>query len=152
MTSPPPTTSIGSCLSLDGEIARYVTGTHLSEDSELVHGVNNGQEGVDRLGLLSNHCLVHIELNVVMVEVALHGLAVKIEDIGVHDSQTTTPLLVAVRKVAACRIKDIVNEGEVVFNLLVALNVEALASLGDGGLEVRHNSTKKVWCEEVETD
>lgn len=60
-------------------------GTNLSEDTELVHGIDNTQESVNGFGLLSNHGLVDVQVDLVMIEVSLHLLAIDVEDIRVHD-------------------------------------------------------------------
>lgn len=105
--------------------------TNLSIDSELVHGINDAQQGVNGLGFLANHSLVDIEIDVVMVEIGLHLLAIQIEDVHVHDSQATTPSFVAVGKISLAGVKDAVDEGKVIFNLLVALDVKAIGGSGN---------------------
>jgi hypothetical protein len=74
----------------------------------------------------------------IVIEIGLHLLAVQIEDVHVHDSQTTTPSFVAVSKILVTGIEDVVNEGKVIFDLLVTLDVEALWGLGNRSLKVRH--------------
>ena len=99
--------------------------SYLPEDSKLGHGINDAQESVDGLCFLADHRLVDVKLDLVMVEISLHLLAIDVEDIVVHDGKAAAPSLVAGRQLAAPGIKDPINEGEIIFDLLVALNVEA---------------------------
>jgi hypothetical protein len=57
----------------------------LSDDTKLGHGVDNAQHCVHGFGLLSNHGLVDLESNAVMVKVVLQLLAIEVEDVKVHD-------------------------------------------------------------------
>jgi hypothetical protein len=111
---------------------------YLSVDAELVHRVYNTEQSLDGLGLLANHCLVNVQVNVVVVEVGLHLLAVEVKDVHVHDGQATAPSLVAVGKVLVASIEDVVDEGEVIFDLLVARDMKAGGCLDNGSLKVRH--------------
>lgn len=65
-----------------------------------------------------------LKLNVMMLEVCLHLLAIQIVDVEVRHGKTSLPLLVAISKVGVVDIKDAIDEGEVVFDLLVAFDVE----------------------------
>lgn len=106
--------------------------------TEFGHGVYNAQESLNRLGLLADHSLVDLELQTMVVEVLLHLLAVDIVDVHVHDSKASSPALEAVCEVALLLVKDTVDKAEIVFDLLVALDVETGLGLRNGGLHVRH--------------
>ena len=71
-----------------------------------------------------------------MVEVRLHLLAVDIVDVQVHNSKAAAPTLVAVGKLRIGGVEDAIHEGEVIFDLLVTLDVKAVLSLSNGGFEV----------------
>lgn len=111
----------------------------LAVDTELVHRVNDAQEGVHGLGLLANHGLVDGKLELVVVEVLLDLVSVDIEDVGVHDGQGSAPALVAVGKLAVLGVKDTVHELEVVLDLLIASDVETSLGLLDSSGQVRHD-------------
>ena len=111
----------------------------LAVDTELVHRVNDAQEGVNGLGLLANHGLVDGKLELVVVEVLLDLVSVDIEDVGVHDSQDSAPTLVAVGELAVLGAEDTVKELEVIFDLLVARDVETSLGFLDGSVHVRHS-------------
>lgn len=112
--------------------------TYLAIDAEFSHGVNDAQESRHGLGLLANHGLVNLEIELVVVKVLLNLVTVDIEDVLIHDGEATTPSLVAVGEVGLLGGEDVVDEGEVVLDLLVALDVETILGLRDGGLHVRH--------------
>lgn len=109
-----------------------------SVDSEFVHGVDNAEKGLDGLGLLADHGLVNGKLELVVVKVLLHLGAVDVKDVGVHDSQSAAPSLVALGELRVLLVEDTIEEGEVVFDLLVTLDVETIFGLLDGSVEVRH--------------
>ena len=67
-------------LACQGKVSSY-----LSIDSKLRHRINDAQEGVNGFGLFPNHGLVDVEIDLVMVEIRLHPLAIDVEDVGVHD-------------------------------------------------------------------
>lgn len=117
----------------------------LPEDTEFVHGVHNAEEGVDRLGLLSDHGLVNGELELVVVEVLLYLSSVDVKDVGIHDGQGASPAFVEVGELGVLLVEYAIHEREVIFDLLVALNVEPVGGLVDGSLEIRHGC-----CEVVE--
>jgi len=106
--------------------------------TKLIHGVDNAQVRLDGLGLLADHRLVDLELDLVVVEVLLHLLAVDVEDVQVHDRQAALPSLVVLGELEVALVEDAVHEAEVVLDLLVTLDVEAGLGLLDGGLHVRH--------------
>ena len=108
----------------------------LADDTEVGHRVNDAEKSLNRLGLLTNHGLVNGQRQVVVVEVCLHLLAVDVEDVQVHDSKGTAPSLVAVGKLRVGGVENAVHEGEVIFDLLVTLDVEAGLGLGNGSFEV----------------
>ena len=112
--------------------------TNFPVNAKFVHRVDNAQECINALCLFANHCLVNVEINAVMVEVLLHLLSIDIEDVHIHDSQTTTPSRVAVGQFASASIENVVDEGKVVLDLLVPFNVEAIWPFGNRGFEVRH--------------
>lgn len=80
-----------------------------------------------------------VELDLVVVKVLLHRLAIDVENVHVHDGQAATPLLVAVGEIGSAGVEDIVDEGEVVLDLLVTFDVEAVRSLVDCSLKIRHD-------------
>jgi hypothetical protein len=110
----------------------------LAVDTELVHRVNDAQEGVNGLGLLANHGRVDGKLELVVVEVLLDLVSVDIEDVGIHDSQDSAPTLVAVGELAVLGAEDTIKELEVIFDLLVTRDVETSLGLLDGSVHVRH--------------
>lgn len=73
-----------------------------------------------------------------MVAVLLEILSVLLKDVGVHDGQDTSPALVALGEVILLDVKDVVEKGKVVLDLLVSLNVETLGRLRHGGTHVGH--------------
>ena len=73
-----------------------------------------------------------------MIKIRLHLLAVHVEDVQIHHSKTAAPSFVAFCKIWSLLIKDPIDESKVVFDLLVAFDVEASMSLDNGSLEVRH--------------
>jgi hypothetical protein len=107
--------------------------------TELGHRIDNAEQSLHGLGLLANHGLVHLELNVVVVEVVLQLLAVNVEDVGVHDRQTAVETSELLREAIVALVKDVLGEAEVVLDLLVALNVETVAGLHDLGRHIRHD-------------
>ena len=113
-------------------------GEYLAIDAKLRHGVHNAQESGNRLCLLTNLGLVHFELEPVVLEIFLDLLSIDIEDIEVCHGQDTAPTLVAVGQLGVLWIENAVKEGEVVRDLLVAINMEAVLCLGHGGSEIRH--------------
>lgn len=66
--------------------------------------------------------------HVVVVEVGLHVFAIDIVDVQVHNGEATAPSLVAVGKLRVGGVEDAIHEGEVIFDLLVTLDVEAVSS------------------------
>lgn len=116
--------------------------SYLADDSELGHGVANAEEGVDGLGLLANGGLVNLERQPVMGKVRLHLVAIKAEDVLVRHGQNASPLLVAIGQPWVLDVKDAIHKGEVVGDLLVTLDVEALRRLRDGCFEIRHGDKR----------
>lgn len=114
----------------------------LSVDTKLGHRVHDAQEGLDALGLLANHRLVDAEVDLVVVKVLLHGVAVDVEDVQVHDGQAAAPFGVTVGQVTAADIEDVVDEAEVVLDLLVTLDVEAVWAFRHGCFQVRHGEDR----------
>lgn len=82
---------------------------------------------------------MNLEIELVMIEVSLHLLAIDIVDVHIHDSEAASPFLVAIGEVGFGRIEYVVDEREVIFNLLVPLNVEAVGGLINSGFEIRHD-------------
>jgi hypothetical protein len=111
----------------------------LAVDTELVHRVNDAQEGVNGLGLLADHGLVDGKLELVVIEVLLDLVSVDIEDVGVHDGQSSAPTLVAVGELAVLGVEDTVEELEVIFDLLVTRDVETSLGLLDSSVHIRHD-------------
>jgi len=115
--------------------------TNFAIDSKFGHGIYDTQEGRHGLGLLANLGLVSYEFDSMMFEVILHLLAVNVVNVLIGDGQTSAPLLVAVGEVLVVDIKDSINEGKIVLDLLVALDVETSMAgggscLSDGSLKV----------------
>ena len=81
---------------------------------------------------------MHIKVNVVVVEVVLHPFAIDVEGVCVHDGQASSPFLVAICQIVSGGVEDIVDEIKVVFDLLVAFDVEAVWSFSDSRFEIRH--------------
>lgn len=111
----------------------------LAVDTELVHRVNDAQEGVDRLGLLADHGLVDGKLELVVVEVLLDLVSVNIKDVGIHDCQGSAPTLVAVGQLAVLGVEDTIHELEVVLDLLIARDMETSLGLLDSSVHIRHD-------------
>lgn len=91
---------------------------------------------------------MYIKLDVVMIEIFLHLLTIDIEDIQVHDSQAASPSLIQISKIAVIWVEDAIEEGEVIFDLLVAFNVKASLRLGDSCIKIGHDEEGKgelVW-------
>lgn len=113
-------------------------GEYLSEDAKFRHGIHNAQECGNGLCLLANLGLVDLKFQIVVLEVLLDLLAIHVVDIEICDGQNTIPAFVAVGQLRVLRVKDTVEEGELVRYLLVAIHVEAILGLGDGSCKVRH--------------
>lgn len=76
------------------------------------------------------------EIDAMMIKVRLHLRPVKIVDVEIGHSEASSPLLVAGGKIDVCRVEDTIDEGEVVFDLFVAFDVEAdVACRGFGLLD-----------------
>lgn len=132
-------TSTGSCeSSAMVHWESWGSDNHLSEDTEFVHGVDNAQESVNGLGLLANHGLVDVKVDLVMIEVSLHLLTIDVKDVGVHDCKASSPWLITISEVFVAGVEYSIDEREVIFDLLVPLDVEASRGFGDRGLEIRH--------------
>jgi hypothetical protein len=72
----------------------------------------------------------------VVVKVLLHLLAVDVVDVQVHDSQATAPALVALGQLVVGGVEDAIKEREVILDLLVSLDMEAVLGLDDGSFKV----------------
>ena len=105
--------------------------SYLSEDAEFVHRVDNAEECINGFSFFADHGLVDVKVDAVMVEVLLHLFSIDVEDIGVHNGEAPTPTLVTISQLASVGIEDAINKGEIVFNLLVALDMEASCRFGD---------------------
>lgn len=81
---------------------------------------------------------MNLQIQAKVLEILLHLLAIQRKDILVCDGEDSSPLLVAVCEVGVVGVEDSVDEGEVVFDLFVALDVEAVGGFLDGCFEVRH--------------
>lgn len=73
---------------------------------------------------------------------ALLGKAVLTKYVLVCDSQDTAPSPIAVREIRVGNIEDAIDECEVIFNLLIALDVETVFGLLDIRFEIRHSEIK----------
>lgn len=71
-----------------------------------------------------------------MVEVLLHLLAIDVEDVQIHNSKAASPALVALGELGVLSVEYSIEEREVVFDLLVTLDMEAVLGLDDRSLEV----------------
>ena len=111
---------------------------YLAIDSELGHGIHNAQEGGDRLCLLTDLGLVYFELEPVVFKVLLDLLSVYIVYIQVCDSQHSAPMFVALSQLWVPWVEDAVQESEVVGDLLVPVDMEAVLGLQNRCSEVRH--------------
>lgn len=105
--------------------------SNLSEYAKLVHRIDNASERLQRLGLFTNRGLVYLQLNIVMIEICLHVLAIDIEDIQVHDGEASLPSLIALSKLVVLQVEDIINEVKVVLNLFVPFHMEAAFGFGN---------------------
>lgn len=108
---------------------------------EAHHGLYDGKQGWNGLCLLSNLGLVDGQLDAVVLEVIFHLLAVDIVDVDVGYSKTPLPLFVQVGKIGILDVENAIDEGEIIFNLLVSFNVESSVTGGgrcllDSGFEV----------------
>jgi hypothetical protein len=108
----------------------------LADDTKLCHRVDNAQKSVHGLGLLANHGLVDRQWQVVVVEVLLHVLAVDVENVQIHNGKAATPALVALGEIIVLGVENTIEEREVIFDLLVTLNVETIFGLDNGSLKV----------------
>ena len=88
----------------------------LADDTELGHRVDNAQQCVHGLGLLADHGLVDLQLQLVVVEVLLHLVTVKVVDVQIHDRKSAAPSLVAVGELLVLRVEYAIKECEVVFD------------------------------------
>lgn len=79
-----------------------------------------------------------LKLQPVVLEVSLDLLAIHIVDIHICDGQHSAPMLVAVSQLGVFRVENSIEEGEVVGDSLVAINMEAILCLNDRCSEVRH--------------
>jgi hypothetical protein len=120
-------------------VSEILLGNSLQRLTELGHRINNAEEGLHGLGLLADHGLVNLQLNVVVVEVVLQLLAVDVVNVGVHDSQAAVETLELLCKTIVVLVKDVLGEAEVVLDLLVALNVETVGGLYDLSRHVGHD-------------
>lgn len=108
----------------------------LADDTKLGHRIHNTQKSVHGLGFLANHGLVDREREVVVVKVCLHVLAIDVENVQIHNSKAAAPALIAVGKVVVLGVKDSIEEREVILDLFVTFDVEAVLRLNDGSLKV----------------
>jgi hypothetical protein len=108
----------------------------LADDTELCHRVDDAQKSVHGLGLLANHGLVDRQWQVVVVEILLHVLAVNVEYVQIHNGKAATPALVALGEIIVLGVENTIEEREVIFDLLVTLDVETVLGLDNGSLEV----------------
>lgn len=87
---------------------------------------------------------MNLELNLVVVKVPLHLGPVEVEDVEVHDGQAALPSRVALGELRVLDAEDAVEELEVVLDLLVARDGEALLGGLDGGFHVGHGGLRGV--------
>jgi hypothetical protein len=87
-----------------------------ANDAEVGHGVDNAQQRIHRFGLLSDHGLVDLKLQLVVVEVLLHLFTVQVVDVQVHDRKSAAPALVAVGELLVLRVEHAIEEREVVLD------------------------------------
>lgn len=84
-----------------------------------------------------------LQLDVVVFEILFHLFAIDVVDVQVGDCKASTPLLVAVGEIVVLDIENSIDEGEIVLDLLVALNVKAnmasrIFGLRDRCFHIRH--------------
>jgi hypothetical protein len=83
---------------------------------------------------------MNLELNPMIIEISLHLLPVYFVDVEVCDSQAPIPSFVTISKVAILDIEDAIDEGEVVFDLLISFNMKS--SMARGGFGLFHSCFK----------
>jgi len=79
-----------------------------------------------------------LELKLVVLEILLHLLAIYFVDIIVRYGENTAPPFIALGELRILGVKNAVHKSEVIFDLLVPLNMEAVLRLGNGSIKVRH--------------
>ena len=97
---------------------------YLPVDPEFCHGIHDTQERRNGLRLLPDLGLVHLELQSIVLKIPLDLFAIYVVHVQVRDSQDASPMLVAVGQLRVLWIKHAIQEGEIVRNLLVAVNME----------------------------
>jgi hypothetical protein len=114
----------------------------LAVNAKVGHGVDNGQKSIHGLGLLANHGLVDSERNTIVVKVALHLLAIEVEDVEVHDGQATAPRRVELVQLRVGGVEDAIEKLEVILDLLVATDSKTLGGGLDGSTHIRHGGQR----------
>lgn len=140
VTRPPPTTKTGSCmyaLAVKTSTTR-ICGEYLANDAKLRHGVDDAQKGGNRFRLFPDLRLVHLDLEVVVLEVLLDLCSIYIVYVQIGHGQHSTPALVTRRQLGILGVEDSIEEGEIVRNLLVALDVESVLRRKHRSFHVRH--------------
>ena len=112
--------------------------SNLAVDSELGHGVNNAQKGRYGLRLFANLGLVDPQFKAVMAKVPLHLFSIDVIYVQISHRKDTTPARITIGYATVLDVEYAVDKREVVFDLLISLNVEAGLGFQDSGLEVRH--------------
>lgn len=65
-----------------------------------------------------------LELDSMVLEISFHFRSIEVVDVEIGYCETPLPFLVAICKIGILDIKDTIDECEVIFNLLIALDVE----------------------------
>ncbi len=110
----------------------------LSVHAKLVHRVDYTEQGIHVLGLLANLSLMEHKTDAMMVKVTLHQRTIQFIHVEIHYSQTALPSLIALGQLRIGDVKDSVQEFEIILNLLISADREALLGGLDRSLEVRH--------------
>lgn len=111
---------------------------YLAENSKLGHRIHDAQESWNRLCLFTNLRLVDFEGNVMMLKIFFNLVSVDVVDIEISHREHSPPTFIARSKLAIFRIKDSVQKGEIIRDLLVAVDMKSILGLNDRSLKVRH--------------
>ena len=79
---------------------------------------------------------MHLELEVVVLEIFFNLFTVHVVHIQVRDSQYSAPALVAFSQLRVLRVENAIKKGEVVGYLLIAIDMESILGLQDRCSEV----------------
>ena len=108
-----------------------MSGGYLSVDAEFSHGVDDAQECRDSLCLLSNLRFVDLELKAIMLEIFFNLLAIDIVDVQVGYGEDSSPAFIAFGELTVLRVEDSIQEGKVVRNPFIAIDMETILGFND---------------------